>query len=503
MRIKIKILKNILSVLCAAAITTTCGVSFVGAVPSGTKNSADNNDIKSDLLNKFGEYVDVRDKYRKWRDSQKIDEKNDLVSGDFNKKVREFCNQNPSVISSKCNDSLKMQEAIKLMNDAINAMNSFKNNKYQIKLIKKISKYNELGGNFYKWRNYEEISKENDLSREFRKNLVEFVKNNKEIFEPGYNDISKMTELNSLLDDAIDMMEYFKNNPNDDTGIKLKKKLDEYDKIVEKFHEWRNINQISEEDDSTHEIRVNVKQFCKQNSKTLDFKNKDVLSKKKLLSMLDDAINAMNDFEKPSRKIQIQLTKKMAEYKKTVEKFLNWMDMKKVKEENDSTRQFRANVDNFITQNPGVVDSNFYDISKMQELITMIDGAVNKMNTFETVYTEQLEAKFNRKCDEYNQKISAVNRWMNYHRPISNVRGKVLKEDPNLRIQKIIGPVNSRYDEIKNNLDSDNVEEFSQLVGIALEKMNFFVEFDAIAEVSDDLEKSQCFDSESTDDTVK
>ncbi len=535
MKIKTKILKNIISVLCAATISTSSIVTSVGAVPSGTSNSANNSDIKTKLLNKFGEYTNVRNKYKQWRDSQKIDEKNDLVSGGFNEKFREFCNQNPSVLNANCNDSSRIQEAIKLMDDAIDAMNKFKNNKAQIKLIKKIVKYNELGGNFYKWRNHEEISKENDLSRELRKDLIQFVKNNKEIFDPGYNDISKMSELNSLLNDAIDTMEYFKNDPNDDTGIKLKKKLNEYDKRVEKFREWRNINQISEEDDITHELRVDIGQFYQQNVQAIDLKNKDVVAKKKLLGMLDDAINAMNDFENPIKRTQIQLTKKIAEYNRTVEKFLNWMDIKKVKEENDLTSQFRAKVDEFIKQNPDVINSNFYDVLKMQELIRMIDSAVNKMNSFEINYMEQLEAKFKRKCSEYSQKFSEIDDWrksltnksvhgvgicfeklqdLKYSQPIgyffnkhvskSCVRARVSKEDPEQRIQTINNPIYRKYNQIKNNLNSENVEEFAQLVDRAVSRLRLFEDLTPIGEAFDDLEKSQSADSDSTTtDTAK
>lgn len=519
MKIKTKILKNIISVLCAATISTSSIITSVGAVPSGTSNSANTSDIKTKLLNKFGEYTNVRNKYKQWRDSQKIDEKNDLVSGGFNEKFREFCNQNPSVLNANCNDSSSMQEAIKLMDDAIDVMNKFKNNKAQIKLIKKIVKYNELGGNFYNWRNHEEISKENGLSREFRKDLIQFVKNNKEIFDPGYNDISKMSELNSLLNDAIDTMEYFKNNPNDDTGIKLKKKLYEYDQRTEQFREWRNVNEISEEDDTTHEFRVNIKRFCKQNLKAMDFKDKDILLKKKLISMLDDAINAMNNFENPIKRTQVQLSKKMAEYRKTFERFLNWKDIKKVKEEDDLTSQFRTKVDEFIKQNPNVINSNFDDVLKMQELIEMIDSAVNKINSFEINYMEQMETKFNGKYHEYSQKFFRVNNWrksltnksiygigicfaklpdlkyeqpqgyfFNQHVSKSCVRVRVSKEDPSQTIQTIHNPIYRKYNQIKNNLNSENIEKFANLVDRAVSRLSLFETLTPIGEAFNDFE---------------
>ena len=78
--------------------------------------------------------------------------------------------------------------------------------------------------------------------------------------------------------------------------------------------------------------------------------------------------------------------------------------------------------------------------------------------------------------------------FFNQHVSKSCVRVRVSKEDPSQTIQTIHNPIYRKYNQIKNNLNSENIEKFANLVDRAVSRLSLFETLTPIGEAFNDFE---------------
>ncbi len=161
-----------------------------------------------------------------------------------------------------------------------------------------------------------------------------------------------------------------------------------------------------------------------------------------------------------------------------------------------------------------------------------------KKNSNNNNEKQLLQETFNNKCNNFIKKFNLFNQWKNVVMsiPVSQngkigisfedpaelkfnqprgiffnnskskdlVQVKIPRKDPTQMINR---QVVQRFSEIKNNLNSKNVEKFGKLVDKAIDKMSWFVQnFNkglSTVDEAEELEESQSLDLESTDETLK